>query len=131
MHSIGKGCWCPCKELELPCDIVAGQNFLNLSSFLSLFFLICFLGLVKALEHDLFLCPLVNYFGFCFFGPDFGSFFLVFSFPFCCVFHLREFARVSTTTFLNRKIHTWNNMFFFHCTMCVSSKNLPFLWEKN
>jgi hypothetical protein len=46
------------------------------------------------------------------------------------VFPLREFGRVPSTTFLNRKIYTGKNMFLFHCTTCFSSENLLFLWEK-
>ncbi len=65
------------------------RTFLNLLFFQlfgPFFFLICFLGLVKALEHDLFLCPLVTYFGFCFFGSDLGPFSLFLLFPFAGCF---------------------------------------------
>jgi len=47
--------------------VIVGEGFSKLtilSSFISLSFFICFLQLVGALEHSLFLCPFVTHFGF-------------------------------------------------------------------
>jgi hypothetical protein len=43
---------------------------------------ICLLGLVLVLKHNLFFCPFVTMFGFCFCGSDLGPFSLLFLFAF-------------------------------------------------
>lgn len=130
MHFIGKRYQWLCKELKPPLFwgvTVQGRTFLKFlffQVFCTLFFLICFLGLVKAWKHDLFLYALMTYLLWVLlFWPKVETFFFVSSFPLCWVFPLREFARDSSTTFL------------FHFTTCFSSKELVILmgkiWEKN
>jgi hypothetical protein len=60
--------------------IVVGEHSFRLPTLLgfpSLSFLICFLQIMKALEHNVFLCPFVTHLGFCAFGLDLGSFFFL------------------------------------------------------
>ncbi len=76
-------------------------------------FLICFLQLVGTLEHDLFIYPLITYFGLCFSDWDLSPLSLFLLFPLCWVFCFMKFVR-----------------FHHHCELLQNfSVDLCYMWR--
>jgi hypothetical protein len=67
--------------------------------------LIYFLQLMEVLEHNLFICPFVTPFGFLHFQLRLGSSLFVLPFPFCWVFCLMKFTKVSSLRFSLNEVY--------------------------